>query len=43
MEPCNTCASCMGFPGFGQCAWWERERLKLQVFNSNDRTSNSFT
>lgn len=28
MEPCNTCASCMGFPGFGQCAWWERERLK---------------
>ena len=28
LEPCNKCASCMGFPGYGQCAWWERERLK---------------
>ena len=31
MEPvtqCNKCASCMGFPGYGQCMWWELERLK---------------
>jgi hypothetical protein len=44
VERCNKCAACMGFPGWGQCLWWELERLKiLQVFNSNNRTSNSFT
>ena len=30
-QPCNKCASCMGFPGYGQCLYWELKRLEINV------------
>lgn len=31
VQPCDKCASCMGFPGYGQCLYWELQRLKIEL------------
>lgn len=30
-EPCGACPACMGFPGYGQCSYWEYIKLSSQT------------